>query len=510
MSKVDNIIASQTLPSEDLHQEQFDKEQFGFSSNDNAENDSLYRNFSTRDKYLRLYLVSDVISLAFALVCSWITALTINDLIVGNGSAFLANTYNYSRLIPFILVSAGVLVWFAHSRHYSVRMPFWLETQKIAGALGFALLVDGFLQFASKQDISRLWLISSWIFAGFAIIALRSLTRFIASRRGVFQMPTLLVGSGATAQKVYNALKSVPEMGYVVTAQIKHLPEEFMRAGSSWKNLSDKYGAKHIIIALDGADFNGTDKIMKKLSREPISFSVAPPLQELPVTGMLPQHFLNHNIMLLTHSHGINQTIPTMLKRVLDIFVSGIALLVLSPFMLLIAAMIRLDGGSSMFGHKRLGRGGKTFPCLKFRTMVMNSDETLKEHLKDNPEAAEEWKATQKLQNDPRVTGFGKFLRSTSLDELPQLINVLKGDMSLVGPRPIVRNEIEHYNNDIIHYFRVRPGITGLWQVSGRNDVTYAQRVQMDSWYVRNWSLWHDIAIICKTFPAVLKRSGAY
>lgn len=501
MSKADNVIAAQTKSG--------DLEQFAISSNDNEAIDPIYGNSLTRDKYLRLYLASDIIGLMLSITCSWLAALAINNFIIGDGT-FQINTYNSDRLIPFMTVSVGLIFWFAHSRHYSMRMPFWLEAQKIASALGFALLVDGFLQFASKAEISRLWLISSWIFAGFTIIALRSFIRFIALKRGVFHVPTLLIGSGATAQHLQEALQTVPEMGYVIIAQIKNLPEEFMRAGSSWKHLCEKYGTKHIIIAMDGADFNGTDKIMQKLTREPVSFSVAPALHNLPVTGMVPQHFMNHNVMLLTHSYGINQTIPTIVKRGFDILVSGLALLTLSPIMLIIGAMIKRDGGSSLFGHNRLGRGGKTFPCLKFRTMVMNGDEILKEHLKNNPEAAAEWKATQKLQNDPRVTRLGKFLRSTSLDELPQLLNVLKGDMSLVGPRPIVRNEVEHYNNDIIHYYRVRPGITGLWQVSGRNDVSYAQRVQMDSWYVRNWSLWHDITIICKTFPAVLKRSGAY
>jgi lipopolysaccharide/colanic/teichoic acid biosynthesis glycosyltransferase len=150
------------------------------------------------------------------------------------------------------------------------------------------------------------------------------------------------------------------------------------------------------------------------------------------------------------------------------------------------------------------------FKCLKFRSMIHNSQAVLERHLAESEQARAEWAADHKLKNDPRVTRFGAFLRSSSLDELPQLINVLKGEMSLVGPRPIVQGEVPKYDRDIAHYYRVSPGITGLWQVSGRNDVTYDQRVQMDSWYVRNWSLWHDIAIMCKTIPALLKRSGAY
>jgi undecaprenyl-phosphate galactose phosphotransferase len=142
--------------------------------------------------------------------------------------------------------------------------------------------------------------------------------------------------------------------------------------------------------------------------------------------------------------------------------------------------------------------------------MGVNSDAVLKKYLANNPMALAEWQCDHKLRNDPRVTRFGRFLRRTSIDELPQLLNVLKGDMSIVGPRPIIVAETEKYDSDISHYYRVRPGITGLWQVSGRNDVSYKERVSMDSWYVRNWSLWHDIAIICKTIPVVLKREGAY
>jgi Undecaprenyl-phosphate galactose phosphotransferase WbaP len=171
---------------------------------------------------------------------------------------------------------------------------------------------------------------------------------------------------------------------------------------------------------------------------------------------------------------------------------------------------VRRDGGKAFFGHSRVGHQGAEFKCLKFRSMVPNSAEILKQYLEANPAAREEWQKEMKLKNDPRVTRIGKILRATSLDELPQLINVLRGDMSLVGPRPIVTEECARYDNDIALYYMVRPGLTGLWQVSGRNDVSYKNRVKMDSMYISNWSLWHDIAIILKTFPVIFKRTGAY
>jgi len=150
------------------------------------------------------------------------------------------------------------------------------------------------------------------------------------------------------------------------------------------------------------------------------------------------------------------------------------------------------------------------FDCLKFRSMGVDADSVLRRLLANDPEAADEWAATQKLRDDPRITRIGRFLRASSLDELPQLLNVVRGEMSLVGPRPIVRAEVARYGSNIEHYYAAKPGLTGLWQVSGRSDMSYARRVQLDVWYVRNWSLWHDIAILFKTVPAVCLQRGAH
>ena len=201
---------------------------------------------------------------------------------------------------------------------------------------------------------------------------------------------------------------------------------------------------------------------------------------------------------------------PHLLKRSMDMLGAGVLLVLCAPLMIIIALCIKHDGGPALFSHMRIGCGGKSFLCFKFRSMAVDADQALEKYLERSPEAAREWHETQKLRHDPRITSIGSFLRRTSLDELPQLFNVIRGEMSLVGPRPIVAAEIARYGNDIEHYYRVRPGITGLWQVSGRNNIPYEQRVQMDSWYAHNWSLAQDLAILCKTLPAVLKGGGAY
>ncbi|MDW6022604.1 sugar transferase [Mesorhizobium sp. BAC0120] len=198
-------------------------------------------------------------------------------------------------------------------------------------------------------------------------------------------------------------------------------------------------------------------------------------------------------------------------KRIFDIIVAALAILVLSPLLAMLALLIKLaDGGKVFYGHKRIGRNGNVFHCLKFRTMVENGDEVLTAHFARNPEARQEWLATRKLQDDPRVTPVGYVLRKLSLDELPQVFNILLGHMSFVGPRPVVKDELELYGSAADHYLRTRPGLTGLWQVSGRNDVSYGTRVAFDQHYVENWSFTTDLKIIAMTVPAVFSSRGSY
>ncbi len=197
-------------------------------------------------------------------------------------------------------------------------------------------------------------------------------------------------------------------------------------------------------------------------------------------------------------------------KNIMDRIGAAIALIIFSPIFLIAALQIKKDGGPAFYGHTRIGKGGKPFKCWKFRSMIINGDEVLQKHLAENPEARKEWEADFKLRNDPRVTKIGAFLRKTSLDELPQFWNVLCGEMSLVGPRPVVEAESTYYGEAWQDYLSVKPGVTGLWQVSGRNDTGYAQRVALDQKYIREWSLWQDISIMFKTVAVVMRRDGAY
>ena len=192
-------------------------------------------------------------------------------------------------------------------------------------------------------------------------------------------------------------------------------------------------------------------------------------------------------------------------KRVFDVVGASIALVLLAPIMLMAAVLVRVFmGGPAIFAHKRVGFDGRTFVCYKFRTMLVDGEAVLRRHLAADADAAEEWRKTRKLRNDPRVGCLGNILRKSSLHELPQLINVLRGDMSLVGPRPVVPEEIERYGRHARMCLRARPGLTGMWQVTGRNGVSYPARIARDLYYARHWSLWLDLALLIKTIPAVL------
>ncbi|MCA8891837.1 MAG: sugar transferase [Hyphomonas sp.] len=200
----------------------------------------------------------------------------------------------------------------------------------------------------------------------------------------------------------------------------------------------------------------------------------------------------------------------TSAKRLMDIAIASLALVFVFPLLLVVGTLIRLqDGGKAVYSQKRYGRSGRTFKCYKLRSMVANADERLQEILATNPEARAEWEETQKLVNDPRITPLGRFIRKTSIDELPQLINIIRGDMSLVGPRPIVENEIAKYGEYYRDYCAVRPGLTGLWQVEGRSDTTYEERVQLDVKYANGRTFTGDIMIMLRTVPAVLLSKGA-
>ncbi|MCD8213656.1 MAG: sugar transferase [Campylobacter sp.] len=236
-----------------------------------------------------------------------------------------------------------------------------------------------------------------------------------------------------------------------------------------------------------------------------------PMLKTYDFTKAYIYNIFNSRTNLFAIQNSLQSKFNMSLKRLLDILLIIFALPILVPIFLVVMLYIKKEepNGSIFFSHKRMGINGELFGCLKFRSMKENSSSILKEYLRENPQEIEYFNKYHKYECDPRITKFGNFIRKTSIDELPQLINVLRGEMSIVGPRPCAEYEKKDMGKYVDLILAVRPGITGIWQVSGRSDVDFETRAQMDAWYIKNWSIWNDIVIILKTFKVVLKRNGA-
>jgi exopolysaccharide production protein ExoY len=280
-----------------------------------------------------------------------------------------------------------------------------------------------------------------------------------------------------------------------------------LRVGESTEEAMPKFGAR--TANLRPIRMSGEKLLRKDAGPERVTRPRAPiSRQNFRVIGQLdsPASLTGH----VPHRILAERPIRDSLKRLLDIVGATLLGIIFLPLMLAVAVLLRREGGPVIFRHRRIGRNGEAFDCLKFRSMVPDADRVLRDLLELHPELKAEWLRDHKLRDDPRITAVGRFLRRTSLDELPQLWNVVRGEMSLVGPRPVVREELLRYGRHLHRYLAAKPGITGLWQVTGRNDTDYRRRVVLDVYYVRRQSVLLDLYILVKTTHVVLGGSGAY
>ena len=401
-------------------------------------------------------------------------------------------------------IGAGTLGYFSMHEHYELRLPFWTECRDVIVATGAALMLAATSAYLLQFELPRGPLLGTAFLFPPAVIAMRRLTRSALDSAGLWRIPVVVVGDGGWAAQAAASLVSRAELGYEVVARVA--PAD-LGAVPNWGRVLRQHRGRLLLLALDG-ERRLPDRMQAALVRERVPYALLPKLNGLPSVGAR-QTFLGQDGVLLSYRNNVRKPVARLVKLSFDLAASAAALVVLAPAMLVIAALVSLDGGPVFYAHRRVGARGQIFDCLKFRSMVVNGDAALQRVLATNPAAAEEWAHTHKLRRDPRITWIGHLLRKTSLDELPQLLNVLRLEMSLVGPRPIVSLEIPKYAEDIAYYYETRPGITGLWQVSGRSDTTYAERVRLDTYYVKNWTLWQDVSILAKTIPAVISGRGA-
>ncbi|PWR21548.1 UDP-phosphate galactose phosphotransferase [Zavarzinia compransoris] len=339
---------------------------------------------------------------------------------------------------------------------------------------------------------------------------------------GLFRSPTVVIGVGQNAIDIASALQGDVASGADIAFVVDAGPAERSHSRQSDGCIptipftsqivdrlcgSDRY---HIVIALPPERLETDSEVARLLSAKLTAVDIVAQFKGIPIQGMAMSHHHSSQMVVLHTQDNFARPLPRFCKRLLDIMGSLALIAALSPVLLAIGLVVRRDGGPMLYGHWRIGQNGERFRCLKFRSMVTNSAQVLETLLASDPAAREEWNRDYKLKNDPRITPIGNFLRRSSLDELPQLFNVLRGEMSLVGPRPVVEAELDRYGLSKSFYLALKPGITGLWQVSGRNDVDYGRRVELDRIYVQNWTLWYDVVILLKTVRVVLRRQGAY
>lgn len=426
---------------------------------------------------------------------------------------------NYSILLPFLIIFG--LIYTIVGLYPAVGMSPVEEFRLLTITTTLAFLGLGTLSFYLRnvESFSRASFGLAWLFAIILLPISRHMFRKLCASVGLWGEPVVLIGFGEWGCRILNVLVDHPELGLRPVAIIDgflsqmtpKVPIPYYSLGGEVdpERISDLTGVKTAIL---------------------IHSEIPPELREKIISGrwhefghiiIIPEGQLGSSVWIEAHDIGgmlgleVRQKLYSRyeqtIKRVLDIFLIVLASPFLVPLFLLLEGIIRLDSpGSAIYRQVRFGKGGKEFSIWKFRTMVKNADEILDHYLEEHPESAGEWNLTHKLKSDPRVTAVGKFLRRFSLDEFPQLLNVLQGNMSLVGPRPIVQEEIGFYKTSYHLYMRVKPGLTGLWQVSGRNDTSYDQRVELDLYYVNNWSIWLDVFILAKTIKAVIIGKGAY
>ena len=458
----------------------------------------------------RLILGNDIAGLILSFGLAGLCAWGIDTHLIDVPFQRLVSNDTARQTLGFALLGFVAILWLDAKGHYRQRLPYWEAVGHIVTVTLVGLIGSGFIQFAFKDSSSRLWTSLSWLMFGSSLFMSRVLVRRGLHRRGLWEIPALMIGTGQTAKAVLAALNKNKAMGFRFVDHIPATTLDSFAQSQAWESLLHSHDACQVFLALEGGELEKQQAALKSLAMARIPCSIVPPWFGLPCSTLSSHHFLMQDILLLHDTKRLELPLPRLLKRSFDCIVSAVLLVLLAPVFAVIAFLVSRDGGPAIFSQPRVGRYGQLFQCYKFRSMRVDAEQILATHLAENPEASAEWLKFQKLKNDVRVTRFGQFIRRISLDELPQLFNVFKGDMSLVGPRPILRGQESLYADDIDYYTAVRPGITGPWQVSGRNQLTFAQRVELESWYTRNWSLWLDIVILLKTIPALLEKGQAF
>ena len=472
---------------------------------------------SKYDKYTNYFLSALLFVIDYlAIVLAEQSAFVLRNWIVSDGGTLHISWLNFWVVFPLLY-----LLFLNIEQLYNRRMQFWQVIEKIFQASLYAVVAIVIVLYIGQiaASTSRMFIFLLWLFSFIYLTVFRYLTKKFLEKVQLLQIPVLIIGAGKTAELLVKGIINDAGMGYKI---IGLLEDNCVRNGilkrfpvlgkfSDVEAVILKTGVQHVFIAAPGLEQEKLTRLIYKVQPLVKNMGIIPNLVGIPMGGIEVESLFNEKLMLLRLKNNLARSWNRYLKTIFDFALTLVGTVAISPILIFIAIWIYKDSpGPVIFKHTRIGKNGKKFPCYKFRSMCIDAKEKMAELLENDPVAKAEWERDFKLKNDPRITKSGTFLRKTSLDELPQIFNVLKGEMSLVGPRPVIKEELERYGEYVDDYLMVKPGITGMWQVSGRSDIDYTERVLLDSWYVRNWSVWIDIVMLVKTFKVVLLRKGAY
>lgn len=464
-----------------------------------------------------LIVLADYTAVVLAGLCAWyLRGVMLPQIFSDLPPVDISSSYIFF-IIPLVYIA-----FLFFDGMYVKRIHFWQCVERLFKISGYVTaIIVGILYFSGVSNhISRAFMLAIWVCSFSYLTIARYFVKRMLISLGLWKRPVIIIGAGETAELIAGIIEEEVSMGYEIVGMVednygkKFLKERYPVLGSfaTVEETVQSCGVKDVIIAVPGLERDQLLNLVYRVQPHVTNVTIVPDLFGVPMSNMEVETYFKEKIVLLKSKNNLHSISNAIIKRIFDLCIGVIVTVFIVPLIAIISILIKLDSPGPVFHiAERLGKNGEHFKCYKFRSMHVNADKLLEKYFSENISAKEEWNKYAKLkQSDPRVTNIGKQLRKYSLDELPQIVNVLKGEMSLVGPRPYLPREIidmGHYKNIILE---IIPGITGLWQVSGRNDLSFKERLHMDCWYVRNWSFWLDIVMLFKTAKVVMLRKGAY
>lgn len=467
--------------------------------------------------YTITLIILDIIAFYLSFILAYITRGTLN-IIFPQLPIFDINIF---YLLKLVWIPAVLIILLGYEGLYTKRQNFWLDTKDITKTIIFSLIVVLAIITLSKitHEVSRLFVVLMFAYCLVLIPTLRRLLKKVIHKKGIWIERVILICEEKNIKDLCELIEQDNYLGYKVGLIFSNIKGEICHDkriikvynSIKWlKKVAQIIGSNTVFVSIqNGNNFELNIRQIQMMIKNIYVFPDINLITHLK-TEIIP--LLKDDIPLLYIKNNLKEPANTILKAIFDYLYAIVVMPFFIPILILSTILIKLDSkGPVFFKQKRVGRGGKDFEVYKFRTMYVDNQERLKEYLQSNPLAQKEMADFCKLKDDPRITKIGRFFRKTSLDELPQVFNILKGEMSFVGPRPAFKEELDNYYGDLQEFYKeVKPGITGLWQVSGRNKLTMKDRARLEAFYVINWSLWLDIVILIKTIRVVIKKEGAY